>query len=494
MTDATGAAEVRPLQVEMNGINVIAENERKGHPRDLFWPWFAANISVLGISYGAFELGFGISFWQALVVGVAGIVLSFLACGFIAVAGKRGSAPTMVLSRAAFGVNGNKLPTVISWLLTVGWETVLVILATLATATVFHRVGTGGGDGTKVIALILVVGLTIFGGVMGFDLIMRLQTWITIVTGVFTVVFIALVADKIHWHTVSAIHSGTTQDLIGALVFTMTGFGLGWVNVAADYSRYLPRRSSGGGVIGWTTFASSIAPIFLLVFGLLLAGSSTSLSTAIGADPIGALTTLLPTWFLVPFAIVAVLGLIGGSVLDIYSSGLAMLTLGVRIPRYAAALIDGTVMTAGTIYVVFFTTNFIGQFEGFLITLGVPIAAWCGVMLADIALRRRDYAEPELFSPAGRYGDIRWVPVAAVVIATAIGWGLVTNTAASWLKWQGYLLGPFGLGGKSGAWAFANLGVLIALAIGFVAHLVFGWASVRAEEAAPLPAPAAAGA
>ncbi len=141
-----------------------------------------------------------------------------------------------------------------------GWETVLVILATLATATVFHRLGVGGGNGTKVIALILVVALTIFGGVMGFDLIMRLQTWITIVTGVFTVVFIALVADKIHWHAVSAIKGGTAQELIGALVFTMTGFGLGWVNCAADYSRYLPRRSSGAGVIGWTTFASSIAP------------------------------------------------------------------------------------------------------------------------------------------------------------------------------------------------------------------------------------------
>jgi NCS1 family nucleobase:cation symporter-1 len=329
MTEAT--AELRPLQVEANGINVIAENERKGHPRDLFWPWFAANISVLGLSYGSFELGFGISFWQAIVVGLVGIVLSFLACGFIAVAGKRGSAPTMVLSRAAFGVNGNKLPTVISWLLTVGWETVLVILATLATATVFHRLGVGGGTGTKVIALIIVVALTIFGGVMGFDLIMRMQTWITIVTGVFTVVFIALVADHIHWHAVSAIKGGSLQDLIGALVFMMTGFGLGWVNCAADYSRYLPRRSSGAGVIGWTTFASSVAPIFLLVFGLLLAGSSTSLNSAIGADPIGALTSLLPTWFLVPFAIVAVLGLIGGSVLDIYSSGLAMLTLGIRI-------------------------------------------------------------------------------------------------------------------------------------------------------------------
>jgi nucleobase:cation symporter-1, NCS1 family len=492
MTEAIAASELRPLQVESNGINVISESERKGRPRDLFWPWFAANISVLGLSYGSFELGFGISFWQALIVGVVGIVLSFLACGFIAVAGKRGSAPTMVLSRAAFGVNGNKLPTVISWLLTVGWETVLVILATLATATVFQRLGWGGGDGTKVVALILVVALTVFGGVMGFDLIMRLQTWITIVTGVFTVVFIALVADKIHWHAVSAVKGGSIEDLIGALVFMMTGFGLGWVNCAADYSRYLPRRSSGSGVVGWTTFASSIAPIFLLLFGLLLAGSSSSLNTAIGADPIGALATLLPTWFLVPFAIVAVLGLIGGSVLDIYSSGLALLTLGLRIKRYQAALVDGIVMTLGAIYVVFAAHNFVGQFEGFLITLGVPIAAWCGVMLADIALRRRDYAEPELYTTSGRYGDVRWVPVLAVIVSTGIGWGLVTNTSASWLKWQGYLLSPFHLGGKTGSWAFANLGVLIALAIGFIVTGLLSRSAVRAEEAVPVPAPAIA--
>ena len=491
MTHAADAAEVRPLQIEMNGINVISESERKGRPRDLFWPWFAANVSVLGLSYGAFVLGFGISFWQALIVSAVGIVLSFLACGFISVAGKRGSAPTMVLSRAAFGVNGNKLPAAISWVLTVGWETVLVILATLATATVFKQLGWGGGNGTKVIALIIVVGLTISAGVLGFDLIMRLQTVITIVTGLATVVFIALVADHVHWHTVSGIHSGSAQAVVGALVFVMTGFGLGWVNVAADYSRYLPRRSSGAGVVWWTTFASSIAPIFLVVFGLLLAGSSSSLNSAIQADPIGALATLLPTWFLVPFAIVAVLGLIGGSVLDIYSSGLALLTLGVRVPRYVAALIDGTVMTLGTIYVVFFAhSNFIVQFQGFLITLGVPIAAWCGIMLADIALRRRNYAEPELFTPRGRYGDIRWLPVLTVVVATGLGWGLVTNGLASWLTWQGYLLGPFGLGGKEGAWAFANLGVLIALALGFVVTFVFSRSTVRAEEAAPVPAPA----
>src|SRR5690349_23190923 len=110
MTHAADAAEVRPLQVEMNGINVIAESERKGRPRDLFWPWFAANVSVLGISYGSFVLGFGVSFWQGLVAAVVGAVFSFLLVGFVAVSGKTASAPTMVVSRAAFGVRGNALP------------------------------------------------------------------------------------------------------------------------------------------------------------------------------------------------------------------------------------------------------------------------------------------------------------------------------------------------------------------------------------------------
>jgi purine-cytosine permease-like protein len=488
-----GAAGSRALQIEANGINVIADAERKGTPRQLFWPWFAANVSVLGLSYGSFLLAFGISFWQALVVGLAGIILSFLLCGFIAVAGKRGSAPTMVLSRAAFGVRGNKLPAVISWLLTVGWETVLIILATLATATVFQHLGWGGGTLTKVIALIVVVALTIFGGVMGFDAIMRMQTAITVVTGVLTIVFIALVASRIHWHTVAALPGGSLAKVIGGLVFMMTGFGLGWVNAAADYSRYLPRKSSGAGVAGWTTVGSSVAPVFLLVFGLLLAGSSAKLSGAIAADPVGALTILLPTWFLVPFAIVAVLGLVGGSVLDIYSSGLALLTLGLPVQRYVAALIDGTIMILGTVYVVFVAGNFLGQFEGFLITLGVPVAAWCGVMLADVALRRRDYAEPDLFDPAGRYGGVRWLAVGTVVVSTVLGWGLVTNTSAHWLAWQGYLLGPLRLGGKGGGWAYANLGVLVALVLGFVVTWAGSRASVQAQEARPPLEPAAAG-
>ena len=303
--------------IELNGINTIQESERKGRASNLFWPWFGANVSVLGIGYGAFVLGFGISFWQATLVGVIGIVVSFLLCGIIALAGKRGSAPTMVLSRATFGVRGNRVPAVLSWILTVGWETALTALAVLATSTVFTELGWDGGIATKIVALIVVAALIVGAGVVGFDLIMKLQVWITVITGVLTVVYIVLALPNIDLKAIAAIPAGNPQAVIGALVLVLTGFGLGWVNAAADYSRYLPRSTKSSSVVGWTTFGASVAPVALLVFGLLLVGSSKKLSDGILIDPIGALTTILPVWFLIPFAIVAVLGLVGGAVLDI---------------------------------------------------------------------------------------------------------------------------------------------------------------------------------
>lgn len=471
---------VRPAGgIELNGLDTIQESERHGRPRDLFWPWFAANVSVLGLSYGSFLLGFGLSFWQATAVAVVGIVVSFLFCGFVAVAGKRGSAPTMVLSRASFGVDGNRLISVVSWLLTVGWETVLASLAVLATATVFEEFGWDGGVLTKVVALIVVAALIVIAGVAGFRLIMRLQLAITVATAVLTVVYVVLVLDRIDLAAVGSLEPGSAGAVIGGLVFMMTGFGLGWVNAAADYSRYLPRTARTSGVIAWTTIGGAVAPVVLVVVGLLLAASSTELSDAIAIDPIGALASILPTWFLLPFIVVALLGLIGGAVMDIYSSGLALLSTGLKVSRPVAAGIDGVLMVLGAIYVVFVAGDFLGPFQGFLITLGVPIAGWLGVFLADLILRRRDYDQEALYDSRGRYGSISIAPVVLVVVGSVLGWGLVVNYSPGF-EWEGYLLGP--IGGRDGEWAGANLGVLVALVLGFVGTLVLSRSAVRRQE------------
>ena len=85
----------------------------------------------------------------------------------------------MALSRASFGAHGNALPSVVSYLLLVGWETVLVALSTLATATVFDQLGWSPATSTKVIAFLIVAALIVAVGVLGFDLIMRVQRWLT---------------------------------------------------------------------------------------------------------------------------------------------------------------------------------------------------------------------------------------------------------------------------------------------------------------------------
>lgn len=467
--------------LELNATNFIEENERTGKARDLFWPWCGANVSLLALSYGSFFLGFGISFWQATIAAILGTVLSFLLVGISSLAGKKSNAPTMTLSRAAFGVKGNLIPAGLSYLIFVGWETVLVSLSTLATATVLERVGGITRNPSLVIGFLLAISLTVFGGILGFHTIMKVQKWLTVATALMSVGYIALTWHGVNWSQITSLHSGTAQGFIGALIFGVTGIGLGWVNAAADYSRYLPRTTSSKAVIGWTVFGASLVPIILVIYGALLAGSSEELGQAIAMDPIGALTTLLPTWYLIPFALVAILGLVGGAILDLYSSGLTLVSLGLPVKRHIAATFDAIAMLLGTIYIVWFAQNFFIPFQGFLITLGVPIAAWSAVFVSDVLMRRKDYAESELFDPRGRYGAWNFESIAIVIFASIIGWGFVTNSFAAWLSWQGYFLGA--IGGKEGPWAYANIGVLLALVIGFFGHLLIGRSRILRQEA-----------
>ena len=472
-----------PRLMERQGIEIVAESERTAKPSDLFWPWFAANISVFGMSYGSYILGFGVSFWQATLVTLIGIPISFFLCGLIAIAGKRGSAPTMVLSRAAFGVHGQKVPGIVSWLTSIGWETFLSIMAVLATATVFSRLGLPSGTPVLVAATVAVAALIVVASVLGYHTIMKLQSVLTWITGAITILYVLLTFSHIDVDAVLAVPNGTPQQVIGALVMVMTGFGLGWINIAADWSRYQKRETSDASIIWWNTLGGAIAPVLLVFFGVLLVASDPSLSGGIANDPIGTLASILPIWVLIPFWLTAVLALVSGAVLGIYSSGLTLLSLGINIPRPAAAAVDGVILTAGTIYVVFFAHDFLGPFQSFLITLGVPLAAWAGILIADILTRRVDYDEQALFDASGRYGSVDWISILTLVVCSVLGWGLVVNgfaEAAAWNNWQGYLLGP--LGGRDGDWAYANLGVLLALVLGFALTFVLRRGTIRRQE------------
>jgi purine-cytosine permease-like protein len=382
----------------------------------------------------------------------------------------------MVISRATFGVKGNLIPGALSYLIFVGWETVLVSLATLATGTVFIRLGGIEHNVAMVIGFIIAVSLTVSAGVLGFEAIMKLQRYITSITVIATLVYIALTISKVDWSVISSMKSGNSQAFIGALIFGATGIGLGWVNSAADYSRYLPRTASNRSVVFWTVFGASIVPIILVTYGAALSGSSEALSGAIATDPIGALTTILPTWYLIIFALVAILGLVGGAILDLYSSGMTLISIGLPVKRHIAAAIDSALMLFGTIYFVWVADDFFFPFQGLLITLGVPVATWSAIFVTDV-LMRKSYDEADLYRTDGRYGSWNFGSIGVMIVGTIVGWGFVTNSFASWLSWQGYFLGV--LGGKEGSWAYANLGIFFALIIGFVGYFFVARKGIR---------------
>lgn len=387
----------------------------------------------------------------------------------------------MVLTRATFGVEGAKVPAALSWIATLGWEISLTTTAVLALSSTITKLGWGSGDAPKLISAIVVVGLVVVAGIFGYDLIMHCQQVITIVTGVITVGFFILGWGHIDFAAIGRIPSGSLPAMLGCCFFVMTGFGLGWVNIAADYSRYLPRKASNGGIVFWTTFGASIANVFLIFYGLLLAGSNAKLAENVGNDPIGAMASILPTWYLIPYTLVAVLGLMSGSIMDNYSNGLALLSFGVKLPRTAAAGLTAALTVAGVVYVTFFSDTFIGPFQGFLTTLGVPMAVWAGMFVADVILRKKDYSTPDLYDPNGRYGKWNVKSFIILAVGTILGWGLVINTAADWLTWQGYLL--FLIGGKDGSWASANLGVIVALLVGLLGALIFQREDIAKQEA-----------
>jgi len=271
---------------------------------------------------------------------------------------------------------------------------------------------------------------------------------------------------QIDFGKVGALPTGNLAGFIGGISIILAGLGIGYVAGGADYTRYLPKRSSSSAIVGWTTLGASLPQVILMIFGVFLTASNTDLATT--ADPIGALAKPLPTWFLVPYMIVAVGGLVAATVVNLYSSGLSLMALGVKLPRYRTVLVDAALMVVGCSYLLFFSSNFFGPLSAFLVTLGVPLAAWTGIFLVDMFTKRQaGYIERDFYNRSGVYGAFGAPALTSLVVSTVVGLGLVTSSTGA-LGWEGYLLGPFG--GKTGAIGSSSIGIAIALALGAVLY------------------------
>ncbi len=450
-------------QIEQKGIDWVGEDERHGRPRSLFWPWTAANFSFFTVAYGVFVVGLGLDPWQGALAVVIGLGLSYPVVGLVGMAGLRGGAPTMTLSRAAFGFHGNKLPTFFVWLSYVGWETVSVTLGALATRTILQRLSPGlATTPMVVIGFLITTLLVVLVAVYGYDTIIRVQRWITVAVAVAVAGYFVIIIPDLDFGTPTT--GGSLALVIGGITLVIAN-GIGWTPGGADYSRYT--KGSPKSVVWWTAIGGATAPAVLMLFGVLLTAGNPKLAAAAAADPIGAFAVQLPTWFLVPFLLATILSVIAGAVFNLYSSGLNLLALGLRIPRWAAVTIDGVLMVLGGLYLIFVAPSFFAPVQSFLIVIGVVTAAWSAIFVTDLFLHRRSgYDKDSLYSPSG-YGGVNFAGVVSLVVAIVVGLGLVTSLDPNIRQVLGYLLTPAAQAGAVGA---SNIGVAVAFVVAAVLY------------------------
>ena len=443
--------------LETRGIEPVPADERHGRPAQLFWVWFAANISILGLPLGATLVALGLTVWQAVVVAAIGSVGSFAIVGAVSIAGRRGGAPGLTLSRAVFGARGNIGPTAVSLISRLGWETVnttTAAFALLSLCTILFGASPAATDHPwlTVACITVFVLLTVVVSGLGHAVLVSVQRWATWVFGALNIVVGAFLVATVDWAAVGAATPAPVGTMIAGVGIIAAGTGIGWANASADVSRYQAPGVKAGSLVLSAAAGAGIPLVLLISLGGMLAAGDPSLADA--GDPVAAIRAMLPTWMAVPYLVAAFGGLLLSNHLSVYSAGLTTLTLGLRMPRVYAVVVDVVVTFVGAIYFILVADDFYGPFIAFISLLAVPITAWVGVFATDML--RREHYDPVALMDVRRTsaywyrGGVEWRAVTAWAAAIVAGYLFVTAgpSDAPWFggPLAGSWLGENGLG------------------------------------------------
>jgi len=178
----------------------------------------------------------------------------------------------------------------------------------------------------------------------------------------------------------------------------------------------------------------------------------------------------------VPDLVAAFGGLLLSNHLSVYSAGLTTLTLGIRVRRVWAVVVDVVVTFLGAIYFVLVADGFYTPFIAFISLLAVPITAWVGVFVVDM-LHRHHY-DPVALMDTGRTSAY-WYraglePRALTAWAIAIVGGYLFTTAGP--SDDAWFAGPL-----AGTWFGENgLGWVITFVLAAGLYAALGGARHRA--------------
>lgn len=376
--------------IESHGIDSIPLADRHGSPVELFWVWLAGNLIFNFVIVGAFVVAFGLTFWWATLCLIAGTALYFVV-GIGAIPGPVTGTATLTVSRSAFGLFGNIPASALSWLTLVGWEAVEIVIGTLSLNQLLVTAGVTSSGAVKFACFVVVTVATFAIALLGHATIVFINRIMAWVLGIGTIGLVIFIVPKINLSAAPPLGAPSVgAAFLLALVLTASA-PLGWANYPADYSRYLSPKSSAKAVAWWTMLGCGIPTIIITMIGI---GAATATNMT---DPVAGLSKLLPSWYLVPYLAVVVIGILTANFLNTYSSGMSLLAMGVKIKRYQAVFVDAVIASAAAIYALFIN-DFSNSLIQFLSLLVIWSAPWAGIYIVNILMRHNRYNVPGLYS------------------------------------------------------------------------------------------------
>ncbi|MFD4901012.1 purine-cytosine permease family protein [Streptomyces sp. NPDC058411] len=390
--------------VERRSIDVVPDDERHGTAFSQFTLWLGANLQITAVVTGALAVVFG----GDVVWSVVGLLLGNLLGGAVmalhSAQGPKLGLPQMIQSRAQFGVRGAVVPLLLVILMYVGFFASGSVLAGQATARLTHT-----DDTTGIIAFALI---TAVAAAVGYRVIHVLGRVASVVCALAFVYLGIRLLDRVD---LSALLGDAHFDLPMFLlaVSLSASWQLAFGPYVADYSRYLPRTTSGRATFWWTLSGSAVGSQWSMTFGVLVAASS---GEAFLADQVGYVVGLGGAGLIASFLYFSMaLGKLTINVLNTYGGFMSMVTgiSGFRgqktLSQRGRAAYIALIMVAGTAVALLGKDSFLTSFKDFLLFLLTFFTPWSAINLVDYYLISRErYDIPALFDPRGRYGAWRW--------------------------------------------------------------------------------------
>ncbi len=419
------------FHVERQGIDLIPESQRWATPRAIAGLWGGVSTNVQYFVYGALLMGFGFSFPVTVSLILLGN-LSYFLLGVASLQGPEAGTTTFTIARAPFGTRGARPLAFFNWITQLGFETEGLILIVGGAITLSEVFGFHPSSLVKVIYIVLATAIMVVLPYFGHATMVRVLRLLIVP---FVLIYGAMVIFTLgHWHLnfTPSTPGFNWQVYSAALAFSFTLAGLSWTENGNDYTRYLPRATSKRSLVGWLFAATALPQISTMLVGATAYTAFGTFAQWNSVNPFDAMLdtnqSIMPSWFVVLFLLVAIVQLFGINALDLYSSGVSLQAMGLALKRYQAVLVDGVIAGLLTVWVTFGSTFslFMKEFVGVVI---VWIAPWFGIFVTDWLLRRRQYDGEALqdSSPSsiyyGSFG-VNWNAISAFIV------GVIAATSA----------------------------------------------------------------